>query len=94
MPRFYFNQRVNQPIGRILIEDPDGCEFACLADARTSAVVTARHLWASAIIAGEDLSGETIEIIDASGDHVATVELVDALPFQLVPEVPAAAKAA
>lgn len=94
MPRFYFNQRVNQPIGQILIEDPDGCDFACLAEARTSALVTARHLWASAIIAGEDLSGETIEIIDASGDHVATVDLVDALPFQLTPATLAAAKAA
>lgn len=87
MPRFYFNQR----IGQMLIEDPDGCEFAGLAEARMSALVTARHLWASAIISGENLSGETIEIVDANGCHVATVELVDALPFQLADTSPAQA---
>ena len=85
MPRFYFNQR----IGEMLIEDPDGCEFVGLAEAKMSALVTARHLWASAIIGGEDLSGETIEIVDANGCHVATVELVDALPFQLAAASPA-----
>ena len=87
MQRFYFNQR----IGQMLIEDPDGCEFACLAEAKMSALVTARHLWASAIIGGDDLSGETIEIIDESGRHVATVELVDALPFKLAAISPALA---
>ena len=92
MPWLYFNLR----IGQMLIEDPDGCEFASLAEAQTSALVTARHLWASAIIAGDDLSGETIEIIDACGCHVATMELVDALPFRPAARPPAlpASKAA
>ncbi len=85
MPRFYFNQR----IGEMLIEDPDGCEFASLAEAKMSALITARHLWAAAIIGGDDLTGETIEIVDANGCHVATVELVDALPFQLAATAPA-----
>lgn len=88
MPRFYFNQR----IGETLIEDPDGCEFASPAQARSSALVTARHLWASAIIAGDDLSGEAIEIIDSRGDHVATVDLAEALPFRPAAAPPALSK--
>lgn len=79
MARFYFHQR----IGNLLIEDPDGFDYASLADARASAVVTARHLWAAAIISGDDLSDEAIEVADADGRPVATVLLVDVLPFRL-----------
>jgi hypothetical protein len=79
MQRFFFHQR----IGDWFIEDVEGFEHASAAAAEASAVVSARHLWAAAIIAGKDLSGESIEIVDASGSLVATVPLIAALPPRL-----------
>ena len=77
MARFYFHQR----IGETLIEDPDGYEFSSLNDARASALISARRLWAAAVISDEDLSGEAIEIADECGHHVGTVTLIEALPL-------------
>lgn len=76
---FYFHQRV----GEDFIEDPEGFDFSSLAAVRTSAMVSARHLWAAAIVAGEDLCGESIEIADEYGRHLLSVPLSDALPFRL-----------
>lgn len=79
MPRYFFNQWIDGE----LLEDPDGFEYPSLAAARSSAVVTARRLWATAIAAGEDLLGEIIDIHDASGRRVDRVPLVEGLPFRL-----------
>ncbi len=79
MKRYFFHQR----IGEELIEDFEGFEYDSAAAARASALVSARHLWAAAILAGDDLSGEAIEIVDEDGSPIVTVPLSDALPFGL-----------
>ena len=79
MPRFFFHQR----IGEQLIEDLEGAEHDGADGARASAVKSARHLWAAAILAGSDLSGESIEIVDEEGFPVATIALDAGLPFSL-----------
>ena len=79
MPQFFFHQR----IGDDLIEDTEGFEYADVAAARASAVISARSLWAAAIRDGDDLSGEAIEIVDACGRTVAEVPLYEGLPFSL-----------
>jgi len=79
MKRYFFHQR----IGEELIEDFEGFEYVSAAAARASAVISARHLWAAAILAGDDLSGEAIEIVDEDGTLMMTVPLSDALPFSL-----------
>lgn len=77
--RFYFHQRIDGD----LLEDPDGQDFATADAACVSALVSAKRLWAAAIIDGEDLSGQSIEIVDAAGRRVGIVPLTDALPFAL-----------
>lgn len=77
--RFYFHQ----PVGNDLIEDPDGFEYPNVAAARASAIISARHLWAAAIISGDDLSGESIEVVSGDGRHAFSVPLSDVLPFRL-----------
>src|SRR5688500_12370567 len=52
MKRYFFHQR----IGEELIEDFEGFEYDSAVAARTSTVISARHLWAAAILAGDDLS--------------------------------------
>lgn len=79
MPRFFFHQR----IGERLIKDLEGAEHDGPDGARASAVVSARHLWAAAILAGNDLSGESIEIVDEEGSLVAKIALSAGLPFGL-----------
>ena len=80
MPRYFFHQR----IGDQLLADPEGAEHDDADGARAAAVISARHLWAAAILAGGDLSGESIEIVDESGDPVATVALSAGLPPSLI----------
>jgi hypothetical protein len=84
MKRYFFHQR----IGAELVEDFEGFEYDSAAAARASAVVSARHLWAAAILAGDDLSGESIEIVDESGCTVALVPLSDGLPPSLAGAAP------
>jgi hypothetical protein len=79
MTRFYFHQWIDGE----LLHDPDGCDFSSVAEARMSAMISARRLWAEAIVEGEDLTGQSIQIADSSGHCVAIVPLVDALPFRL-----------
>lgn len=79
MRRYFFHQR----IGNELIEDFEGFEYDSAAAARASAVVSARHLWAAAILAGDDLSDEAIEIVDEDGSPIMTVSLSAELPFSL-----------
>ena len=80
--RFYFHQRLRGE----LLEDPDGTELADLNAAVVEALQSARHLWAEAIIRQEDLTGESFEIADAGGRHLASVRFVDALPPSLRPQ--------
>jgi hypothetical protein len=48
MPLFYLNLRE----GDTLIEDPEGHDFASLAEARTEAIMSARELMSSRVAAG------------------------------------------
>lgn len=74
--RFYFHQRLN---GQFL-EDPDGTDLPNLERAIEEALQSARHLWADAIIQQKDLTGETFEIADEDGKHLASVHFSEALP--------------
>lgn len=76
MRRYYFHQRID---GDVLI-DPDGYDYPDLAAARASALVNARSLWAAAILAGDDLRGQAIEIANDDGVAVDVVPFEDALP--------------
>ena len=74
--RFYFHQRLRDGY----LEDPDGCDYPTIDAARAAAIVAARHLWAAAIIAGDDLTGESIEVASADGRHLFSVPLAEVLP--------------
>lgn len=74
---FYFHQRV----GDGYLEDPEGYDYPSVDAARTAAIIAARHLWAAAIIDGDDLTGESIEVASADGRHLFSVPLADVLPL-------------
>lgn len=74
--RFYFHQRLADGF----LKDPDGCDYPSVDAARAAAVTAARHLWAAAIIEGDDLTGESIEVASADGRHLFTVPLSEVLP--------------
>ncbi|RZL20319.1 MAG: hypothetical protein EOP64_09540 [Sphingomonas sp.] len=68
-----------------MLFDPDGSELADLEAARIEAIAGARQLWAAAIVAGIDHSGQSFEITDESGQHLLTVPFHEALPASLRP---------
>ena len=76
MTRYYFHQRID---GELLL-DPDGYDYANSAAARAAALASARSLWAMAVLEGEDLSGQAIEIVDEQRMLLDTVPLEEALP--------------
>lgn len=76
MKRYYFHQRID---GQVLI-DPDGFDYPDPAAARASALLSARSLWATAILTGEDLRGQVIEIANDDGVAIDVVPFEDALP--------------
>lgn len=75
MTRYYFHQRID---GELLL-DPDGQVHPDSVAAWASALASARSLWATAILAGEDLSGQAIEIANEHG-LVETLPMERALP--------------
>ena len=77
--RFYFHQRLADGF----LADPDGCDYPSVDAARAAAVSAARHLWAAAIIEGDDLTGESIEVASAEGRHLFSVPLSEVLPMGL-----------
>lgn len=79
--RFFFHQRTRDG----WLEDPDGTELPRLSDAIAEALQSARHLWADAIIGQRDLIGESFAIAAESGNDLATIDFVDALPPSLRP---------
>ena len=76
MSRFYLHQQ----IGTGIIEDPDGTELADLAAARCEAILAARQLLASAILAGVAPLGMAFRISDDIGNVLLTVPFADAVP--------------
>jgi len=67
------------------IEDPDGSELPDAAAAREEAIDGARHLWAAAILQGQDLTGERFEVADEAGRVVFVMPLEEALPAGIRP---------
>lgn len=74
--RFYLNMRLRGT----LIDDPDGEEFASLAEAREEAVQSAREIMAEALKSGRPLGGWTFEISDEAGNVMLTLPFEEALP--------------
>jgi len=79
MPRYFLHQRTSMGY----IKDPDGSELPDLDAAREEALAGARDLWASAIREGADLTGDSFEIQDETGQPVLNVAFTDALPASL-----------
>jgi hypothetical protein len=76
MPLFYLHIRRDA----VLLEDPGGSDLPDVATAREQALGAVRDLWASAIIEGEDLSGQMFVIADEHGEQFVLVPFIDALP--------------
>lgn len=79
MRRFYFHQCISDE--RLI--DPDGFDYPDLATARQSALMSARSLWAAAILDHVDLRNQAIEIANEDGEVLDTVNLMEALPSYL-----------
>jgi hypothetical protein len=75
MTRFYFS--VVTAAGKII--DQEGTELSDLAAARVEAIKDARSLMSEAILAGNDISGRSIEIGDDSGKILLVVSFADAI---------------
>ena len=75
MPRFYFHMRD----GDHLLKDPDGTDLPDVEAARTEANVSARHLLADRVRAGEIIGGQRFEIVDEAGELHAIVQMRDVL---------------
>lgn len=84
MPRYFFHQRMRNQF----LPDSEGCEIADYAAAEALAIRSARQLWASAILEGVDLTGDTIEVADTDGKSLLILDLASVLPFR-VPSSPA-----
>lgn len=75
MPRFYLHIR---DADRFL-EDPDGSELPDLTAARAEAIVSARHLLADRVRAGEVLTDQSFEITDETGKVLEVLPMKDVL---------------
>ena len=75
MPRFFFHLR--DRVG--LIEDLEGSEWPDFKAARSEALASARELLAAQLKANQTDGVEQLEICDALGHMLATVQLRDLL---------------
>lgn len=75
MPRFFFNVRVGDFLGK----DPEGIVFADLDTARAEALTAARDMLGEAIKNDQVEDPRQYEITDEAGQVMATVLLMDAL---------------
>ena len=75
MPLFYLNLRH----GDTLLEDPEGRDFASLAEARTEAIMSARELMSSRVAAGKNPNHSRFEITDEAGKAVLVVYFEEAI---------------
>jgi hypothetical protein len=65
------------------IVDEEGSELPDLAAAREEALVSARQLWAAAIIEQRDLSERRFLVTNNVGDCLLELPFLDALPIGL-----------
>lgn len=80
MARFYFHPCDDGE----RVEDPEGSELPDLAAAREEAIEAARHLWAAAVLAGQDIGTKRFEIADEGGVCLLAVPFDDALSPMLL----------
>lgn len=75
MPRFHLHIRT--PDG--IVEDEEGSEFSDYSKAILEAVRGARCLMTSEVLAGRLCLDQSIEVHDASGQHLTTVPFTEAV---------------
>jgi hypothetical protein len=75
MPRYYFNIYDH---GRLIV-DEEGTDLPDVAAARKEAEEGARELLADALRAHTEINGKSMEILDASGNLIATLKVRDVL---------------
>lgn len=61
------------------VADLEGTDFASLDHARAEAILDARELMATAILAGRDISGRSIEIRNEAGDILLVLPFREAI---------------
>jgi hypothetical protein len=75
MPRYFFHLREADATSK----DEEGRELPDEATARRQAAEAARELAAQAVLEGEVINRQCVEVIDGSGKHVTTAMLRDAV---------------
>jgi hypothetical protein len=78
MPRFFLHIRD----GTVLVEDEEGSDFPNVEAACREAVLAAREILASKLVAGEEVDGQTFEITDENHVVRATFPLRDVLKLK------------
>lgn len=78
MSRFFFNMRE----GDCLVKDPDGSELPNVEAAKEEARISARHLLAEKLRAGEVIDGQCFEITDEAGELRAVIRMKDVLRLE------------
>jgi len=73
--RYYFN--IVTPSGPVL--DVEGTELPSLEEARTEAIIDARHLMSQAILHGRDISGLSMEVCNEGGEILLVVPFRNAV---------------
>ena len=82
MPRFYVNYRTRDlSTGKVVIaNDDDGIEVIGLAEARATALISAREIVADNVKANSTHPLESIFITDETGQEVMTIRAADVVP--------------
>lgn len=73
MPRYYFHIRDHDR----LIPDEEGLDLPDDGEAKLEAEASAGDLIRDALLSGEDVHHQTLEIVNAKGRVIATVALSD-----------------
>lgn len=76
--RYYFHIRQ----GGELIEDQDGDDLVSLEEARSEALLSARHVMAERLRRGFPLGTDRFEIHDANGNLLSIVTFEEAIPIE------------
>lgn len=79
MPLFYFNI----VSGGAVVKDLEGTKLDTVARARQEAINDARALMSEAILAGTDISGRSILVLDEHGAVVVTVPFTEAFTKEI-----------
>lgn len=75
MPRYFFNVRSDERF----VSDAEGGEYPNVEAAKVEAEKSAREMLADALIKGEEVDGNTFEVIDDAGALIFTYPFRDAM---------------